>query len=595
MPLDMEYPIVVSPRQIKLDRSLEGNNSDWVVWFYSWLSKGRLQGHQPDVNVVFRQLLSENKVSDEVIHRRVPLTWLGQLRIGSVWTNGLSRKQIQYTREEFDVDFTQGMWRTNSVQQAVIRNWSPLFPESLHPTGYYPDKNNYLEFHLNHTGGKLLIPCVEFFMRCFGRSGYVKRILTTAGWEQAKKSLYAPLDEPIDSNSWTIRLHRRLYNGDTIMLTHGKYDTYTEYKLKSVYSQLESTFQHDRNNQHFLNVQPWHQGPAKLIVRGKWFNNQKSFLALQIIGCSEPAGLPISRDRENRNKVEEHVDGPGEAWSGAKGGRIQSFPPIIDLTPDQEPDHSAGTIELLDPDFEVPGLRRVILDRNLAQVQDSAGPRVPSNDPGDTFSTELPYGDKKGVGEASVHAKEKHLSEGMLMDMWNALLYLHSAYPEQVRSVKWYSFDDGLHSSSPPKVIPLKPYDDEELEKYNPNQRNWLYLDTRNGTVRGALVIEVITPQHTLYIVEIERRVSQTLPSSSKEKIEYKEENLSGLVFRLNSPDELNNWLRFVLCHIRNAAGVFSRLTAHCPGVAYDFRHSSSSNDEVACHSAALNALNKIR
>lgn len=51
------------------------------------------------------------------------------------------------------------------------------------------------------------------------------------------------------------------------------------------------------------------------------------------------------------------------------------------------------------------------------------------------------------MGQASIHAPIKLEPQGFLRNMWNALLYLKSAYPTAIHSVSWFTLEDGFSTS----------------------------------------------------------------------------------------------------------------------------------------------------
>ncbi len=62
-----------------------------------------------------------------------------------------------------------------------------------------------------------------------------------------KNRLYAPPDEPEEPGKWKVKLRKRLRNGDTTLLAHTKDDLYTVYRVKEIYSQIETQYQPNSN------------------------------------------------------------------------------------------------------------------------------------------------------------------------------------------------------------------------------------------------------------------------------------------------------------------------------------------------------------
>ena len=595
MPILFNYKFKRISRTVQLKSHLFDNNAEWMVWSYCGIYKNNSAKSQPNTLVAFREL-SDGLLSDNVILKRVPLTLLGQLRIGTVWKESKCHAEAILDTPEFpfSIDFTKGSWKLSSFHEASIGKSSPPYPFSIYPLHYSGDKNWFIEFNLP-SGGKLVIPCIEFFSRCYGRSEELKRILSTYPWDGQKDSVlnrvYAPLDEPEEPGKWKVKLRRRLVNGDVILLAHAKYDRYTENAAKSIYSQIEVQYDPKSKNPAFVKVAPWFQGSAQIMAKGIWFDDNRSFLALRIIGSSDPNGLLIIRDRENSNKAinpaEEGM--AGEAWSGMPQRELVKAPDIIDLTGDDEPDHGSAAVEIQDPDFVVIGRPRRVVDVRKEQAKTAAGPRNKGDD-ATVFSSGEPQGVEKGVGYASIHAKQVLESHGALRDMWNAMLFLKMKYPDLITEVDWFTFEDGFSIDPIPKVITLKPFDKEN--DVSKDVRNWLYLDAVSNIPRGILVARVTFGGKAVHIIEIQRR-----PRTKKDadgNVVASEEAFKGLAFILNDSHQFEKWLRDILSQVRYVKGIVKNLVASCPGTAADFKHAPAKGDQVPCEAAVINALSKV-
>ncbi len=595
MSIPLKYKLKHISRAIRFKGNLAGNNEDWVVWWYSGIYKNNSAESQPNVLIAFR-VLSSDTLSDSVIYRRVPLTSLGQFRIGTVWKNSMCHSEIIFDspKKSFLVDFTKGAWKLISFQEAAKNGDFPPYPMSAYQLLHDEDKNWLIEFPLQ-TGGKLLIPCIEFFSRCYGRSEELKRVLATYSWDgsdkdSVQKRLYAQLDEPEEPGKWKVKLKRRLTNGDVILLAHAKYERYTANAAKKIYSQIEA--QYDPKNKYpaFIKVAPWFQGSAQLSVNGIWFDDKRSFLALQVIGCSDPSGVPIQRDRENGNKVNGADEQGGDAALQGKQQYALTKPhEIIDLTGDDEPDHGGAAIEIQDPDFVVLGVPRVVIDVRKDRANGSAGAHG-KGDNATVFSSGEAHGSEKGVGYASIKARPVMESNGMLRDMWNALLHLKKKYPDAISSVEWFTFDDGFMESDEPRLVGLEAFD--ETDEVDTDIRNWLFFDTKMQMPRGFLVARVTIKDKLVYLAELQRR--PRIKTEEDGKKTPAEESFKGLIFMLNKPEEFIEWLKFMRSQVRHVKGIVDRLVSGCPGIAGTFSHRAAKKEEVPCEAAAINAFSKI-
>ena len=595
MPIPFNRPIKPVAQSASIVGLCKGISSELVAWSYCGLYKNESEKYQPNVLVGFRAL-SEGKLSDELTMRRVPLTSLGKVRLGSIWKDDVCKSMVEFDEYECDVDFRAGGWKYCSFGSAGNAAVAP-YPASLHqlPAKYAKDRNWFLEFRLK-SGGKLVVPCLEFFSRCYGRSQELPRILATypwkGGWDTEDNKLYAPIGEPEEDLRWKVKLRRRLNNGDTTFLAHAKYDDYTDAVAKSIHQQIEELHRPESTAPIFLQIPPWFQGMAKMRVRGFWFEDGLSFLALQVMGGSDPDGILIQRDRDNTNKTN-GVDPFNDkaAWEGVAEKKLVRPPDIVDLTNHAESEHGAGAVELLDFDYVVLGKERVIVDSRGEKVTRRSGDKVAGSGASAYSGGEALVGGR-GIGYASMHARPVIESKGALMDMWNALVHTQKAHPERVTAVEWFTFDDGYKGSGSPGLIGLSPFGDEEESELPTITRNWLFRDVSAARVRGVMIARLIVDGKPVHFVELERR-----PRTRKDENEQRkdaEESFKGFVVLLQDASCFPDWLRQFLSQVRYVRGIVQKLMGLGTGKAGAFSHKSAKSEAVPCAAAVLNALKKV-
>lgn len=571
-------------RSLRLNFNYKGSES-LVTWWYCGIYKNTKDDSQPLVLVGFRKLIDKNNVSDEMVFERFSLTYLGQLRIGSIWKNGECCGNLIFKSRTFSLNFDQEEWQFQSFAQAG----NTPFPLEIHPLKYRRDKNWLLSFKQGQ--GKLVIPTLEFFTRCYGSSVELRRCLATYPWEKLQaERFFSPTAVEEEANRWTVALDSRLNDGDAVLIAHIKYDAYARKAAKDIYAQLEAYYGQNQNNHQepaYLKAGPWHQGVAQVRVEGIEYEDGKSFLGLRIMGCSNPNSPMINLIKN----LETEVNGESEQeFSGrARRKRINPAEPV-ELTSAQAPDADAVSVEIEDPDFEILGDFNPIVRRYRNKGERSAAPSRPATD-ASLFSSGESYGNLKGVGYAHIHAKPVLESQGALRDMWNAMLFLERQHPRNIKSVMWYTPEDGFSDALEPSLIAFEPYDTGRAPKAK-TIRNWPYLMPDELALRGALVMRVKVNSKLIYVLEIQRR-PQTRKSEDGSLVDT-EESFQGLVFKLDDQNSLNLWLAYILSEARSVRGVLKRLVARCPGKAATFRHSSASGDQVPCEAAAYNALRKM-
>ncbi len=558
-----------------------------IVWSYGGITKNSFATSIPLVVVFFRYLDSQGNLGGH-FRRNIALTHLGLVRIGTIWKKGLCRYEaVMETRREI-LNFTENTWQFVSPSQAAKEGSLNPIGASDYPLYFSRDRNWLIDFSLPNDKN-LLIPCLEFFVRCYGRSVEVRRILSSFLWETAEPKLYAPFTEPVQPGAWPIKLRDRLRNGDAVFLAHAKYEPYTHVCAKGIYSQIVSSF--DQSERFvFLKVKPWFQGRAEIKISGRWINNDKTFLGLQINGCSDPEGYPIQLDRDNTNLTDNPAEDDGEAWSGAPRRIPQRPLDSINLTDLDEPDHGSQTSEIQEDDFEVLGTPRTLILVRHDQAKTSIGPPE-KNDLSERFSTGEPYGINKGVGSASIHAEPQLESHGFLLDMWNAMQHLKTSNPGILQALEWFTFRYRFESDGAYKLVSLEPFGDEVTDLSN-EVKNWLYFDLARKIPRGILIIRAIAKGRAIYIIEVQRRLIKKSEQLGVGKAT--EQPLRGLVFELNHQDQLEEWLKKLISDIRHVKGIVKYLEDKCPGTAKAFNHSPANNEQVACEAAVRNAFEKM-
>jgi hypothetical protein len=559
-------------------------DKDLLTWWYVSLIKGRSSNFQPKVLVCFHVLGPNDELTNEFVHKPIALTELGQFRIGTIWRNKICRDQIRLDVETFQLDFDASGWSYTSIEGNEAKHLPTLIPSSAYHLE--PVFNHYktwlLQFKFNDNPAGLVIPCLEFFSRCYGRSAHVRRVLATHPWEIAKSELLTPLIEPAIPGTWTVNLKRRAVNGDVVLLAHLEYDRYARQQAQRIWAQLEAAQGTSGSDRVFAQVGPWFRGPARMKVKGIWLEDQKKFLGLYIIGGSEPDGVPVYRDRENTSKT-----GPlpgdvknGGAWDGVPPRVIVPATEIIDVTSSEMPDQGSGSIDIEDPDYELLGTPRFVKDiyRSTTNVN---GPRSPADtsDP-DKFSGDEKSGTGKGTGYGSFSSNTLMESHGALRDVWHMLQFLNRHHSDIIWKVEYLTsesiFSDAIEPISLPGFVP---FTREELELREIRLPYWPYLDRKNNKVRGALVARVHTPVGHIYFLEIQRRPKSIRKDGEKEW--QGEESYKGLVFTLARQENIIERVKHLLDELRYTSGVFGNFAFSGQCTTFAVPHKSATSEKL--------------
>lgn len=551
----------------------------------------------PLVVIWFRPLLPNGALGSTLVKGEIGISELGLAQIGTVWSEGASNRELSsFDRQTFEVDFSKKGWRHESQASTWNDSNAEFIPQSAYRLRYgKADRSEILVFTLGD-GRELLVPALEYFSRCYGHSGEVKRVLSTYGWADAKARLCGPAPEAVPRGSWGVRLMARCQDADGIFLAHVENDPHTERVARSVYSDLHTQFTNKKSGElAFPKIQPWHEGRGKLKVDGIWLDEDKRrFLGLRIVGCSEPSGPPILVWRSNPGPAEVPAgdDAPLAGWRGRRLPEDGSASSLAKLTSVEEPDRDSASIHIEAPSVEVLGLRRQVTQQRAKSAQTRPGPPVESTG-ADRFSAGERYGSSRGAGHASIHTEPALPSEGAQRDLWNALLYLHEQAPAVVQAVGWYSAQqrEVIYSVREPKMISFPQASPDPDCPFNPAAVRWTFIDPITRAIRGALVCCVQTPLGLVYLIEAERKPK----GGSGRGVAKSEETYCGMVIKPSPNLHPKHWLSRVMYGISEAEGVMKKAVAYCPPGKHDYyRRSRSTQDRVAGHSTALLALSKV-
>jgi len=601
--VQFKYECETNVKRITLDASLPTDGREWLVWSYCGVSKNDSnRTNLPRVKIALREF-RDRWVSDHIRLCSVSLTHLGQLRIGSIWKNRTQVARVIFSEKEFAVSYDPSCWTYGSFLRALQENEEPPYPLDLYPlVKKETDRNEHLM--LKAAGGiKLVIPCLEYFSRMYGRTQQVTRVLATYPWPQNEGDesdrllCYQPAEHR--QNEWCVKLRSRIRNSDAVFLAHVKYDSWARLAAKNIYANLEKQYGPNKKYTAFIQVPPWFTGQSKIKVQGIWFNNRQSFLALQIIGHNDPQGPLINIYRENPFEAgetgSENFD--EEATAGTSRQRKIGVADELTLTGEDDPDHGAATAEILDDDFEVLGVPRQTKTHNGEKSQGKTVSTESSNKLLGPASSGERHGSGKDTRYASMHAKQVSESNGTLLDMWNAALYLSDCDPDYINSVQSFTLETGYIDSDcnnrkPKGITFTKPV---VAKRSNDSGRvpgnSWRYVDKKKDKRRGFLVMRLQCRGKSVHIIEIQRR--RKIIIDGKNEL-VKEENFRGIVMILANDDLLPEWLTTFIAKAPGKKGVIGDFIESVPGEAAAFNHADNNSDNVPCEGAVINALSKV-
>lgn len=602
-------------------------NMHWMVWGYSGIEKNLKAKSKPLVLVIFRSIRENGQTTKTIECRNVSISYAGQLRIGSIWKRISPAKtlpnceciqEIALKDKVFDIDFDDDGWELASFNPQQSNNQP--YPAELYEPLYPNDKNWFLKFKLS-SGGFLVVPCVEFFIRFYGRSAKLRNILISYPWEICEDRFYAPPSEnEIEiSEGWTVCLRKDLVNEDAVFLAHAKYDEHTRKVASEIYNQMLLSFSRFGPKRVFLAVKPWFYGKATIKAKGLEFNDTKSFIALNILGGSEPKGPLIHRSRENEeikvsktNQANKESEDSADAWLGMPAPLKVDLPDHANLIDHSEPDHGAQSIEVKDPPFEVLGKKRdVIRVVRIASNPSSSGKIIGAAE-ASAFSNGDTQGSGKGFGYASISADSVLESQGTLRDMWNAMLHLKTAHPNRIKSLDYFTFASTKRyaSSDEPKLVALLPHSHRCKRKNS----KWLHLPPDNQP-RGVLIARMVVDGMDVHIIELQRKPTKTSRNSRHAKLKNPfppqtaeaetniitpsiskpgEEAFIGIIAVPETLEAFEKWLTTFLHDVIERQKIVRGFISKFPGRASTFTHHSTSDQDYLCQRPLKRALKEL-
>ncbi|KAB0486508.1 hypothetical protein BVK86_11125 [Pseudomonas reinekei] len=482
------------------------------------------------------------------------MSFLGHLRIGSCWRGGrwVGAMELEVLPLTF-VDFKDGeKWRLVQARDTV------LMGNAVHGIPWREGTTWLVEIDFGRTK-KLLIPCLEFFTRYYGRNSESARVIATYPWDTVLERFF--YDFPMEPDDQRVCLKNWVSSVEAVFLWHLLYDPHTQKACRSIYSELEVQFgSAASSNKAQLKVGPWFEGSAMLTGAGKWLDDN-TFLCLDLTGVSEPKGPPVKIERSSF-ATDGTLDG---GW--CREHRIKQLPEDqrVSLTDVEPPDVDSEKLRVPNPEIILLGERRRIIKsrRTHAGVR---GRTIPSSTDHPLHAPGEGQGTDKGVGSVVFYTEHKWERQGDLKDIWEACGRMADKYP-LITSVQWFTFKRGYQQIGPPELELLRPMEDTNV---SPKVRNWAYLDVREKVLRGLLIIRIRADSRSFFLIESQRR-----PRFVSEKKSDDAKGHQGLLLEINaSRTDTEQALREVCSSIRYVEGQVKNMRLEAGFPKTTFNHS---------------------
>ncbi|PTU04737.1 hypothetical protein DBR45_00295 [Pseudomonas sp. HMWF031] len=479
------------------------------AWHGSMEKNPSQKNTTPISNVVFRSVRPDGTLGGVHI---IPsaLSFLGSLRVGSVWTEGrLLGRLAMATLPATVISFDPGRWTCITAREAGV-------PDKYRGFGIPPSQYGSWLIQLTAYSGKtLLVPCLEFFIRCYGRSSETSRLIATYGLTAVEKNYFYGHDR--DPRTLKLQLRNNISHKEAVFLAHAIYSDFTKRKCAEIHSEARALF--SPKDKLFLKAEPWFEGNATIQGDGFWIDDD-TFLLLNIDGLSDPEGPPITVERQRYTADE-----------GASGGAryYKKTPPPeasneeINLIDSEAPDSNyARTV--LDPPFAVLGVKRRLVKTKQKIPGKRGATKLGDNRlslaPGDAF------GNGKGGGKSESESPE-WMVEGTLQQMWQTCTGLAKLYPQHISQIGWYTLASGLQFEGIPQY--------QFLSVTSTKTASTPAVKAAKSdvpTTKAVLIIRMTVDYRHIYIVEMYRKPPRKSISNNGES-KFIETSYCGLMVQL--------------------------------------------------------------
>lgn len=586
------FPITteLAPKRVKygIPHPLEVDK-DYALLWYGGHKSGQGPGSVPYVAVFFREFRA-GALYGKWIVRWCLATLLGQMRIGSIWRNGFSDRQIVFKQYHYVGAYRLEQWSTTIAAGSA--------PIAAHGYELPNEKERSRLLQLQSQNGVLYVPCLEFFTRCYARDAEINRVLITYETSEIIERLKLQDDVESVTDAWSVWVPPRVPLADARFLAHLRYDDKAWNKVKGIKAELDQQLRQKKLPHAFVPIGPWHFGPAQLKVEGLPLANG-DFLGLRITGQTLP---------ETQIHAQYEIGSPNDGSEMGAYPRpqreIREVPEgsSVTVAEHQAADSDTDIYEVKDPAIEILNVVPQITKKAIQKAPHRPTIRVPSA-PSDSATPGELGGSGKGVSSLSVQSDAVLLSDGSVRDLWNGLLAIQKANPAIIKSLCWYHPQHKFNESQVQAYVQLpQPKADasdgsDNAEERMMKTRSWLNKP-QLLTSRGVCVIRVVSPFITGYLFEVQRVTKPELDGkqTNGDKTLTELENFCGLAVAPPKGAEFESWMNKVLNAISLETGVMNRVLRSIDfHHGEDYRRSSKRTDLTPGITTAMNALSKLK
>lgn len=565
-----------------------------VIWSNGFRKPVR-KNTQQKVFVVTKRLIKSSQASN-VEYFPIGVSHMTNVTVGSVWQNRKHVGNVKSSPMSFKLNNNNCEFIL--LSEAITRFGAPEQLEQL----YHERKlgNAWMLNFQTTSNQNVLVPCIEYFLRTYGVSGALRRILVTDRYDPVGKMKLFPPFTRIEGGPrcQLMKPSGGFVRNDCFFLASVKNSKYSEMAAKEVYANIEASYR-SQTNLSLPKIRPWFEGRCTVKVEGE-FVSSGCFWSWKVNGISLPKSEDILFISE---KPVRRPSGEQEEEQTAGGRGIFRKPPRNAPNPlplvDEHPDDDSASFLMPGETVELLGNVPTIEVKTIDKEIDSGNGRNEKED-AKKASGGSRKGNGKGVGKATTYL-DVEFNDGVIMEVWNALHSMSGFYSPELQKISWVLVESGefVTGRGEPQPILLDDLKDcekkvtpgwvkkafsniDEAKHYAACQR-WIgsFFGERN---RGVFVFSVHIDGVRYLLLEIEREI--TIDADGIEK----EGSYKGLIYKPNEEIEGTAWLTKLLADIRLSKGVFKLV----PQGAEVFYHRPSQNSLFKGENVVKNAFGKL-
>ncbi|KQG95748.1 hypothetical protein APC57_06275 [Acinetobacter baumannii] len=558
------------------------------VWWYGGMEKGKRPGDQPQVHVLFREVLEDLRPTDNFIQITANITDLVSWRVDSIWHQ---QRKIDFANQdiyEFVINHTDFEFKFLKIYENVDEKKKINFFKNREECEIVDTKErkNCISFKVNHPEfDELLIPCLEFLTRAYGLSTELIRILTTYNESERESRLYIP--HVGEKDLWSVLLGDRITRQDADFVAYYKYTELAKNATRILYSSIVRNSDLKQANI-YPKVVPWHTETLPIRVSGFRLAGTKTFVVTRIRGMKSPKNdhiriIPRTTERINTTTDTNQPNPPlPQLGSGD-----------INVSTNQGGRRPPSDYEFLEDDFEwidggpanelskykyVKQTKRPKRKKKYIETQ-TIGTGAPDNSPEVLNGQIVPSTNQSTEFQAS--------EDGRIIGLWKACVKAMDFNPDLIQQVHYYTFEKGFNYSELPMLIGF--FTESEVQVH----KTWCYANSLKTQIRGALIIRLTVSQlEPVYIFDIQ---PATYTSTVEGENLTKERGHAGLVFRMKQEKDLEQFISDLMHLLPLHEGSYPQRVFQSLLVTqiFLFRHSNTKGLTEG-ESTLLNALRKI-